>query len=465
MFMKFVGRDQELHVLETAYRSKNSGFIPIYGRRRVGKSELILHFLGTKKALYFVGKKAPASLQIKEFLQEASIAVGEPLLAKLELSSWKEALELLVSHWPKSKKIILALDEFQWMAEASPELPSILQELWDRQWSKSGRVLLILCGSFIGFMEREVLGKKAPLFGRRTAQILLRPFGFQQAALFHPHYSLTDKARAYFICGGVPFYLKCFSDMQSIEQNIQNNLLNEFAALSREPDFLLREELREVDNYYAILMALAAGFNTGKAITEFSKLPEKSLFYYLQQLLGLGYLGKRVFLDGSKKAARQVSYTLEDPLLLFWFRFVFPHVSSILHLGQQQALAQHIKPHLDSYFGSCFERLCREALALKYRDENVLAAFQIGAYWNKQVQIDIVGVREDGVLDIGECKWGSVTSWPNLQQEIKRKAQTHPNARNFTVREHVFVRQKSKKVLKTTLLVHDLKDMYGWLGD
>jgi AAA+ ATPase superfamily predicted ATPase len=167
----------------------------------------------------------------------------------------------VVDRWKRPEKLILVLDEFQWIAAASPELPSVLQELWDRQWKKSGKVLLILCGSFVGFMEREVLGKGIPLFGRRTAQIRLRAFTHLEAAELHPAWSVEEKALAYFVCGGIPLYLACFdpgdSVEQNIEQNIEQNMLTEYAPLFREPELLLREELRDVESYHAVLLAIA----------------------------------------------------------------------------------------------------------------------------------------------------------------------------------------------------------------
>src|SRR5262249_50400679 len=130
---------------------------------------------------------------------------------------WKQAFTAVLDRWRRPEKLVLALDEFQWLVHNSPELPSVLQELWDRHWRKAGNVLLLLCGSYIRFMEREVLGRGSPLFGRRTAQILLKPFGYREAAQFHPRYSLLDRARTYFLCGGVPLYLRCFSAGQSLE--------------------------------------------------------------------------------------------------------------------------------------------------------------------------------------------------------------------------------------------------------
>jgi AAA+ ATPase superfamily predicted ATPase len=287
--------------------------------------------------------------------------------------------------------MILVFDEFQWLVEKSPELPSVLQELWDRHWSKSGRMFLILCGSYIGFMEREVLGKKSPLYGRRTGQIFLKPFGYRDAALFHPHASLVQRAATYFICGGIPLYLRYFEAGRSVLQNIEHLMLNEQAALYREPDLLLREELREVEKYYMILMALAGG-----------ALPSR---------------------DIARKAG----------------------------IGDLQA-----------YFGLCYESLCREALPLLYQKDNVSALYEVGTYWDSQVQIDVVGLRRDGWLDLGECKWGAVKPLVSAAAELEDKIRRYPNAENAAVGRHLFVRsfKAGRKRLPENVRIHTLDELY-----
>ncbi len=459
---EFIGRQEELGALEAAHAAPGSAFVPIYGRRRVGKSELILHFMKGRPGVYFVGKKAPVALQVREFLQEAAAVLEEPLLATFPAESWAEALDAVLSRWRGEGKLILALDEFQWTVEASPELPSILQERWDRQWRDSGRVFLILCGSYVGFMEREILGRKSPLFGRRTAQIPLRPFGYREAALFHPRYSVPDRARAYFLCGGVPLYLRCFSDSRSIESNLVHELLHEYAILHREGDFLLREELREVESYYAILLAVAAGHTTSQAIAEMAGIDARSLHYYLQQLLELGYLRRRHPLTSEKPSARHVRYDLDDPLLRFWFRFVFPNTSYIRHMGAERALKDLIRPHLDAYFGGCFERLCREALPILYRREGVTAAFDVGEYWSKDVQIDVVGIRDDDWTDLAECKWGPVRSPAAVVKELEEKVGAYPNRRGATIGRRVFARSVPAAWKDAGgVRWHGLEELYG----
>ena len=459
----FIGRRREIAVLEDAWESSESAFIPIYGRRRVGKSELILRFAEGKPGIYFLGKQAPAALQIREFLDEAAAMLDDPVLSGFSNEAWGPALDAVVSRTPRGSKLVLAFDEFQWTAGTSPELPSVLQERWDRRWKSSGEVLLILCGSYVGFMEREVLGRKSPLFGRRTAQIHLKPFGFREAAEFHPGYGLTDRARTYFLCGGVPFYLRFFSDRRSVETNIVRELLTEHAPLFREGEFLLREELREMESYYAILNAVASGHTTNQTIARVAGLDPRRLHYYLQQLRELGYLQRRYPMTGNRPVARQVRWDLDDPLLRFWFQFIFPNTSYILHMGARRALADRIRPRLDAYFGHCFERMCREALPDLYRREGVTAAFEIGEFWSKNCQIDVVGLRDDAWTDLGECKWGSVRSPRSVERELDQKISTYPNHRGATLGRRVFARRMPAAAQRGSQAVrwHGLEDLYG----
>lgn len=458
----FIGRQKELSLLEDAYATKQSALIPVYGRRRVGKSELILRFLGSKPGIYYLGKMAPAALQIREFLKEAARALDEPLLSSLTANSWSEVFAAVTNKCKSRAKFVIVLDEFQWMVEASPELPSVLQENWDRSWKNSSNMVIILCGSYIGFMEREVLGRKSPLFGRRTAQILLRPFSYLEAAEFHPRWSLLNRALVYFICGGIPLYLRFFNQAHSLERNIEVKLLDEFGPLFREPEFLLREELRDVENYYAVLTAVAAGCATNQAIASQTGIPERSLHYYIQQLRALGYITRRFPLTGEKPNPRQVRYALQDPLLRFWFRFVFPNLSFIQQMGPRRSMSERIRPELDAYFGLCFERLCRQALPVIYDREGVSTAFEVGEYWDKAVQIDVVGVRNDHWTDLSECKWGTVRSYKKFLEDLEKKVRAYPNKRGATICKRVFLRKKPDAKIQGTSDVHwyGLEDLY-----
>lgn len=460
--MPFIGRHRELAALQEAYKAPSSAFWAIYGRRRVGKSELIRHFVRAYPSVVLVGRKGASEQRLmRELLRVASVTLDEPLLANAPAEEWKQVIETIVSRFHDDRKLILVFDEFQWIAEKSPEILSVLQELWDVSWQHNGRVFLILCGSYIGFMERDVLGKQSPLFGRRTGQIFLKPFGYREAALFLPEASVLQKAQTYFICGGVPLYLRYFPSTRSVQQSIESVFLTDVSPLYAEPDFLLREELREVERYYAILTSLATKSRRSREIANKSGIEERNLHYYLEQLSSLGYIRKYFPLTGDAPKAHEVRYQLVDPLLRFWFHFVYPNTSLIAQLGPRRVAARII-PRLDAFFGLCFDGLCREALPVIYEREGVLSAYQIGSYWDRTVQIDVVGLREDGWTDLGECKWGADDSPTAGADELEKKIRHYPNRRQATVCRRLFMRstKPGRNPLPHGLRIHPLDELY-----
>ena len=307
-----------------------------------------------------------------------------------------------------------------------------------------------------------MLGKKSPLFGRRTGQMQLKPFGYAEAARFHPGWSRIEQARAYFVCGGLPFYLRCFAPERSVEQNLAAAMFDELGPLFREPEFLLREELRETANYHAILMSLAAGHATNSALALATGIGERKLHFYLATLMDLGYVQRRYPLTGAPPTPRQVRYALEDPLLRFWFRFIFPNLSQIARISPAQAVQQLVRPALDAFFGYAFERLCREALPALYAREGVSAPYEIGEYWDKETQIDVVGLRQDGWTDLGECKWAAVRSAGALRTEMDARVGRFPNRRGATIGRRFFTRAPGPAATaqKANERWHSLDDLY-----
>jgi AAA+ ATPase superfamily predicted ATPase len=403
--------------------------------------------LEKRQSLYFAGRRLPREQQIRSFLEAAAEALGDELIAHVQLDDWVKILRIVSDRASasikKGKKFFLALDEFQWIAESAPEIVSAIQQIWDQKWQHSGNIVLILCGSYMGFMEREVLGQKSPLFGRRTRVIQLRPLGAAQARLLHPGMGIEDAARTYFICGGVPAYERVFSDKKSVAQNIAEAFFGS-GPLANEPAFLLREELRELPTYYGVLTGIAHGTLTRKQLAQLIGVSESNLSFYLDQLVSLGYVRRLYPLSSRRPAARAVRFALADPLLSFWFRFVEETERHAALAGASRAVAARIVPGLESYFGRCFEGLCREALAAMYVREGVSSSFEIGEYWSDGVQIDVVGMREDGVVDLGECKWGTVRSTRAVAEELEGKVRGFPNPTSATIVRRAFVRRRPR---------------------
>ncbi len=456
----FIGRRAELAALERQYKASSSGLVPVYGRRRVGKTELLLQFAQDKPTVYFSAGEKLRTSQLADFLRAAADWLGASHLAGIAAPDWEAAFRLVIESAPKDQKLVLILDEFQWLCDSSPEIPSVLQKLWDLVWQRDNRILLILCGSFIGFMEREVLGAKSPLHGRRTGDLRIEPFSFREAADFFPHWSRDEQARAYFVCGGVPAYLRRFDPKRSVVQNVTQEFFALDAFFQREPDFLLREELSEVKQATSILETIARGRRSQGDIAEGVGLSSAALAPHLKSLLALGYL-ERVFpLKLTPPAHTSVLYRLADPVLRFWFRFIEPNWSQMRRHTPELGFEQLVAPQWDSYCGECFERMCREALPFLYADAGISGRYQVGEYWDKTVQIDVVGVRADNWIDLGECKWHGTAGVSAPAAELAARVRSYPSA-NRTVNKRLFVRTKSRAAAPVDVTVHDLSSLYG----
>ena len=148
-------------------------------------------------------------------------------------------------------------------------------------------------------------------------------------------------------------------------------------------------------------------------------------------------------------------------MLRFWFRFVFPNVSFVLQMGDERAFTERVAPQLDAFYGEGFERLCLQALPALYQREGVTAAFEVGEYWSRDLQIDVVGLRDDDWTDLGECRFGRVRSARALADELADKVRRYPNPRNATLGKRIFTRDPippSRRV--SGVRYHCLADLY-----
>ncbi len=214
--------------------------------------------------------------------------------------------------------------------------------------------------------------------------------------------------------------------------------------------------------YCGILFALAAGAPNAPQIAAMTGVSERNLHYYLQNLIELGYVARRHPLTELAPSPRHVHFRIEDPLLRFWFRFVYPHLAALSQNGPERMFADQVAPQLDADFGECFERLCREALPALYRQEEVPGSFTVGAYWDAGTQIDVVGLRSDNRVDLGECKRGPIRSAPSIETELSDRMRRYPNPSNATLQGRVFCRRPPpKSAAPRTHRWHTLEELYA----
>lgn len=405
----FVGRQKELDKLENMYREDVFQFAVIYGRRRVGKTTLIAEFLKDKKAISYISIEGT----MKENLMGVSQAVMRGVTDNLEAGevaySDFESLFAYVDRLCQKQRVILAIDEYPYLAASYSAISSILQKHIDTCW-KNNNLFLILCGSSMSFMENQVLGYKSPLYGRRTAQFKIRPFTFFEAREMLAGFNPEEQAVLYGVTGGVPEYLKKIKGRQSVDENLTSLFFDDSGALFEEPTNLLKQEMRDPASYHSIISAIASGASKLNEIATKTGLESGACSNLLTSLIQIGIVEKERPIT-EKESSRKTLYRLQDSMFLFWYRFVRPNITTI-SMGVGEAVYENmVKPQLNAFMGSIFEEICRQYLYQKEIYQTLPFMFgKLGRWWGnnpkekREEEIDIVALGENQVL-LGECKW------------------------------------------------------------
>ena len=402
----FIGRERELKALNNLYQSDKFEFVVLYGRRRVGKTALINAFIDKKKNIYFMGVESNAKQNLENF-SNSIFEYQTGIQVDTSFASFQAALEF-VFRLAEKERIILALDEYPYVARASKSLDSTLQMLIDK-YKDTSKLMLILCGSSMSYMEDHVLAYKAPLYGRRTAQMKLLPFTFEETCRYLSNMSGEDLALMYGVVGGTPQYLLQVNDKQSVAENIKNIYLNPTSFLFEEPGNLLKQEVREPATYTAIIAAIAAGASRMSEIS--GKIGEDSSVcsLYIKNLISLGIVRKET--PYGEKSSRKTVYSIEDNMFRFWYRFVLEN-NSIIARGADELAYKRIEPHLSDYMGKVFEDICSQYLwKLLLSGQCPVEFTSLGRWWGNnpmtrsQTEIDIMGEQDKNTALFGECKW------------------------------------------------------------
>lgn len=403
----FFDRTDEQQALEETWSTPDAGFLVLWGRRRVGKTELLNRFVEGKRALYFEATDAAREDQLSDLSRELSRSWGNELLAAQPLASWQAALTA-IEQYVGSERTAVVLDEFQYLAAQDGELSSLLNRWW-RQVGRHLPIVLVLAGSEVSFFERDVLAGQ--MYGRRTGQLRLRPLDHRSAALFTPRYSAQDRIRTYAVCGGMPYYLERIDDRRPLAENILRNILYRDGFLHEEAGLLLRQELRDPHNHFSVLRAIAAGRTRNSEIADATKLSVAQVRQMLATLERLELVEQRRPVTAGH-TSKKTSYAIVDGFFNFHFRFVEPYRSLLrTRAGAEQHLNDTVLPMLDHFVSKpAFEDICREHM------RQAEHASEVGAWWGQvptgegrrteQREIDAVALNPEGrVTAIGSCKW------------------------------------------------------------
>ncbi len=450
----FIGREKELAELNSMYNEDKFQLFVLYGRRRVGKTTLLNEFCANKESIFFSAEQSNNKLNLEKFSTLVFAHYGEDSLEPF--SSWEKVLTY-IDNRQKNERLILVIDEFPYLVKKNKALLSELQHLIDHKLQK-GRLFIILSGSYMGFMEKEVLSSKSPLFGRRTGQLHMKPFDYRTSMRFVEGFSAEDKLKLYGAFGGTPLYLQQITPNESFEYNIKNAFLRVTAYLYEEPLLLLRQEVQEPGLYSAIIEAIAGGATKANEIS--TKIGEESAkcLKYIGTLCELGILYKETPF-GEKESSRKTIYGISDFMFRFWYRYVFANRTLIETGAQKAVMEKRIMPDYPSYMGLAFEKICRDYLLYENAIGELPILFtSIGRWWGtnpttrEETEIDLIAQDGRNYL-ICECKWRNEKLGISVLEDLREKADIFNKKRGETY--YVLF---SKSGFTSTLITEALDD-------
>lgn len=407
--MTFKGRTNELEFLEECFASDRFEFLVVLGPRRVGKSALLRRFIKGKKAVYFTGLEADNAVNLRSLSLAIQFGLREPEGGVFV--DYDAAFGYLFRR-SCDERLVVVFDEFPFVSRADPSFASVLQRLIDIHHNRS-KMMLLLCGSPVPAMEKETFSYSAPLYGRRTGQLRLRPLNFFEARTFLPHRTPEEAALLYGAVGGIPRYLTEVDGEGSVDEILKKAWLSESSFLSEEPGNLLRQEVRAPEIYFSTLLAIAEGASRLNKISSRLGKESAATVSVLRTLTELGLVVREI--PYGTLASRRSRYRIADHLLRFWCTFFAPNTPILARGGTEDAVLERMRPHLSAYMRPVFTEICRDWLwRQRIRTRTPLLFNNLAPWWGtdpetkREVEIDLMGEEDERKALFAACRWTDV---------------------------------------------------------
>ena len=462
---KFINRKRELNFLRREHQKPKPFFIVLYGRRRVGKTELIKQFIKDQKAVYLLSTQEVEKENVVSFSEELADFFGDYSVKINPFSDFKQIMEYLKSKLKEIRtKTIIVFDEFPYLVDANNTIPSLLQKYWD-QYFKESNLGFILCGSSIGAMESEVLGHKSPLYGRRSGQWKVNLLLFKDVIKFFPSLDFKSQMELYSVVGGIPLYLLEMDSQLSVIKNVNLNIARKGAFLYEEPIFILKEELREPKIYFSLLKEIAAGKIRLNDLKNALGVERTLLGRYIETLETLDLIEKQIPVTVEPRS-KNTCYFMKDNFFRFWFKFIFPYRKN-LEMNENKEFLDNLKRNFNVFMGFSFEQICTEFLL---RQQDLLFNFtKIGRQWGKfkgepgknNYEIDICGLNEkEKKILFGECKWKDKVNAYAVLNQLKKKVEYVDWFKDDRKEYYcLFAKSFKEKIQEKNVYLFDLKDL------
>jgi AAA+ ATPase superfamily predicted ATPase len=462
---KFIGRENELALLNEAYQEKKSSITVLYGRRRVGKSYLLREFVKNKPCLSFEGiEDAPTLIQLEQFLKFLQNQVNEPLLKDVIWRRWIQALDYITNYTAKSaKKYIIILDEFQWMSCMQSRLTALIKTYWDQYWLHNNKVMLVLCGSISSFMVEKVIHSKA-LYGRIRSEICVQPLSLSEI------YELLDKNRGemeilkyYLIFGGIPKYYEDVKLNQSFDQNIERICFRQGSSMEGEFQKVFYSQFREARIYQQIVELLIPRPLTFSEITKKLKLPPSGGSRSYLKNLELAHFIMAFHSYNEPNSAQNIKFKLTDEYIVFYKKFIDPNLKLIKSGFDDNFFKNRILPTWKPWLGYAFETFGLKnavLLAKKMGFANLVESF--GPYFkrkDKGFQFDLVYRRTDKVITVCEIKFYDKPVELEVIHEFQSKLQNAEWPSGYTIERALIAPLGANKTVIASKYFHHIIDL------
>ena len=459
-----IARERELKEIKELCNSKKFEFLVMYGRRRVGKTEILKEISKEFNTIFFSAQEKNDLLNLSDFSEILRKHFKENYLPTF--NNWENAFRYFAEKVKKGKREILIIDEFPYIANENATIKSVIQHIIDHDL-KNENVMLVLCGSSVSSMEEGVLGSKSPLYGRATSKMEIKPLDYLDAFKFMGQYSLVDKFLTYGILGGIPHYLLQFDYKKDIIKNIGNSILKNNSILRDEPQTLLRMELREPATYNSILEAISSSRNRLNEISNCIHEESNKCLKYINTLKNIRIVEKQSP-AGEKNDTKKSLYEISDNFIYFWYKFIFKNKSYYELLPPEKA-AKEIYDELSNYMGKVFEKISLQyMLRLAKNGKLPFVPQSFGKWWGnnkkikKQDDIDILMISKDKKQGIFcECKFKNEKVSMSEYQDLILASENFTNLTNkycYIVSKSGFSKEVEKLKSKNLRLV-SLEDM------
>lgn len=391
--MKFIGRKEELKKLNKVISSEEMSFALIYGRRRVGKSELVNQAIAKSKVknLYYECKQVAQESNVNGLSEIVSETLGLPKLGFTDI----ESLLNYIFESSTKEKMVLVLDEYPYLRESVKGMDSILQAVVDK-YRKTSKLTLIILGSYVEVMH-SLLEHENPLYGRVDLTINLKQMDYYESSFFYPNYSAEDKVRIYSVFGGIPYYNRLIDDSKSVKENILSLIASPGARLENEVSMYLNAELSKIVNANEVFEALARGFSKYSDILSQSHVSSgPTLVDVLDKLISMEVVVKTAPINDSANK-KKIGYYICDNLSLFYYRYIFRYSSQMNIMDSDVFYKKYIEKDFEEYFvPHVFENICRQYLVRKNKAGEIEPVIEnIGKYY-----YDNPTERTNGEFDI-----------------------------------------------------------------